>query len=378
MAKKKIITVNKTSREPLHKQIKRQLLAMIVELGVGKRVPTETAIAKDAGVSRLTVHKVLSELQHDGIVERRPGAGTYVLHTDKIIHRPAGTSREGSIITVYPDWFSHDMWEKVRVAESLAVSRGCHMHHVRLERDTDYHVLDALLETLDNVRGIIVIPPGAAITDKAVKYLDSLGIPAAVLCCKPTSATKPKNVTFIYTDEYDLGFQSISHLISLGHIRIGYVNNEPLNPGFNDCLRGMKQALYAHNLKLRDFVRNKDAIKAWENSTVAAYNFTKTLLAEQKNAPPTALVYGSFQGAIAGLRALREAGLDVPGDVSLIAFEHNDELSGFICPSLTTLATEAQTLLETVFDRLFTPDVRKETVIVPVTLQPRESTARVN
>lgn len=57
-----------------------QLLALIESgvLKVGDRLPPEQAICEETGVSRTAVREALSALEIAGIVERRPGDGTYV------------------------------------------------------------------------------------------------------------------------------------------------------------------------------------------------------------------------------------------------------------------------------------------------------------
>lgn len=47
-------------------------------VGRGARLPGEPALAAEHGVARVTVRRALDRLAHDGLIERRPGAGTFV------------------------------------------------------------------------------------------------------------------------------------------------------------------------------------------------------------------------------------------------------------------------------------------------------------
>ncbi len=65
---------------PLYSQIKQRLLA---EIGEGKYaegglLPTEVQLCDIYGVSRITVRRAISELQDEGVLEKRPGKGTFV------------------------------------------------------------------------------------------------------------------------------------------------------------------------------------------------------------------------------------------------------------------------------------------------------------
>lgn len=48
------------------------------EVGSEGRLPSEPALAQEHGVSRVTVRRALDRLAGDGMIERRPGSGTFV------------------------------------------------------------------------------------------------------------------------------------------------------------------------------------------------------------------------------------------------------------------------------------------------------------
>ena len=44
----------------------------------GDRLPTEAQLVRQFGVSRITVSRAVRDLQAAGLVERKPGSGTFV------------------------------------------------------------------------------------------------------------------------------------------------------------------------------------------------------------------------------------------------------------------------------------------------------------
>lgn len=63
----------------LTEQVTAHLKARIAEGAFGDgRIPPETELAADLGVSRTTVRDALSRLEHEGAIYRRQGAGTFV------------------------------------------------------------------------------------------------------------------------------------------------------------------------------------------------------------------------------------------------------------------------------------------------------------
>ncbi len=76
-----VFTLHTESTLPLYRQICEGLRREIVlgSVAAGARLPSSRQLATDLGVSRITVANAYAELEADGVVEARPGAGTFVL-----------------------------------------------------------------------------------------------------------------------------------------------------------------------------------------------------------------------------------------------------------------------------------------------------------
>jgi len=74
------MSLNKESPIPLYLQLKEILLGKIenCELKPHDRLPSERDLAKEFGISRMTVRQALNELAHEGRIYARVGKGTYV------------------------------------------------------------------------------------------------------------------------------------------------------------------------------------------------------------------------------------------------------------------------------------------------------------
>lgn len=76
-----VFTLQPDSRTPLYRQIsdglRREIAAGTVP--VGARVPSSRQLARDLGVSRITVDNAYAELVAEGLLEARAGTGTFVL-----------------------------------------------------------------------------------------------------------------------------------------------------------------------------------------------------------------------------------------------------------------------------------------------------------
>ena len=67
---------------PLSARVRRAIEEMLQSGGYkpGMRLPSEAKLAKQLGVSRVTLRETLKELEQDGLVVRQHGLGTFVAH----------------------------------------------------------------------------------------------------------------------------------------------------------------------------------------------------------------------------------------------------------------------------------------------------------
>jgi biotin operon repressor len=63
-------------QRPLYRQLA-DMIRKIEAAHHGARLPTERRLAQELRMARVTVRKALANLEHEGIIQRRQGAGTY-------------------------------------------------------------------------------------------------------------------------------------------------------------------------------------------------------------------------------------------------------------------------------------------------------------
>ena len=88
------ITIDRSQSMPLYLQIKGQI-AYQIGMGVlksGEQLPTIRKLAEDIGVAPLTVVQSIEALAADGLIETRPGVGSFVveLHADALAQSRSG------------------------------------------------------------------------------------------------------------------------------------------------------------------------------------------------------------------------------------------------------------------------------------------------
>ena len=77
--------IDKAAPEPLYQQIKNTIQAKIRsgDWSAGQKLPSENDLVEALGVSRMTIHRALRELTHDGLINRVHGLGSFVAETPR-------------------------------------------------------------------------------------------------------------------------------------------------------------------------------------------------------------------------------------------------------------------------------------------------------
>lgn len=125
-----------------------------------------------------------------------------------------------------------------------------------------------------------------------------------------------------------------SHLIGLGHRRIGLIQGPSESPLTRGRIAGYQEALSEAALG-----QDSNLVCHGDFSLEAGYEGARSLLALPER--PTALFCENDEMAMGALRYLNEQGLEVPKDISLAGFD-DISFASFCTPPLTTVAQPAE------------------------------------
>ena len=142
------------------------------------------------------------------------------------------------------------------------------------------------------------------------------------------------DLPFVDVDNVSGAARVTQHLIGLGHKRIAFLSNaQPAYTASAQRLSGYRRALEAANLPF------DEALIGYGDFSPAS---GEAAMIEILSAPdrPSAVFVASDTVALGALKAIREAGLNVPHDMALVGFD-DASLSAFIDPPLTTMRLPA-------------------------------------
>lgn len=360
----------KSHRIPEHLRIRESLLDQIKELPPNARLPTEVVLAGQFGVSRLTVHKVMTRLQQEGLVVRRGKGGTFVAREAHRVQRGGFRGRNGCLAIAYPNWFSYDFWIKVDIAERLALQHGMVPVTIKLNPDTPVTDIADLVRT-EEARGLLLIAPGGTVPEADVRALEQLGCPCVLL--EPNPHVRDGQKVFSVAPDYrEIGRMHVRLLAEQGHARIAYVREEPWSVAGELLLEGLREEADARGLPPSTLVTPPQRTRPWGDAATAGYERTRALLESRR--PPTAFIYDALSGAHSGSRALREMGLSIPRDASVLMSAPDHPYARFDWPRIGGISASPGEIVERAVQALLAPPRSPTVRIAPTAIQ-RESVA---
>jgi LacI family transcriptional regulator len=317
-------------------------------------------IAKQIGVSPSTVSRVVNGKKYVD-AEKRAQILKLIEETGYVPDKAARNMVSGRSFTVgivLPDAYTLFQRQLLAHIERRLESFGYHslLFFVKFEGSNEDECLYRLKS--ENLDGVILLHE---IKDLAFyEYLIRTGMPTvSATFCFP-------GIPAIRVNEEQAAADAVKHLVNMGHRKIALIGGTFAEQRTN----GYFKALEA-NIE-RD--ENCAAFAPQCNAESGLYCMKELLLRDKDF---TAVFAATDEFAIGAIRALKDAGIRVPEDVSVIGFD-GIELSNYLIPRLTTIRQPLEEIGEqaalTLHRRINGSYAGGDTVL-PYKLVIRESTA---
>ena len=307
---------------------------MRAESGNGRR-PTVKDVAARAGVSAPTVSRVLSG-NYPVAASTRAKVLRAMRDLDYVVNAQArglsGTTTK-TVAFVVDDVTGPFFAHIARGVEQQAASEGrlCLLCTTHGDPQRELAVVDLMREQ----RAEAVILVGGAWDDDVynermtdfARALDKSGS-RLVLCGRP-SLGKDVPAQVVSYDNEGGAYAMTAHLLSAGHRRIAYLGRAIGLSTTDERIAGFRAAHADHGVAL-----DESLIVPGEFSRESGYELTRRLLAERSDV--TAVFAATDMVAIGVYKALREAGISIPDDMSVVGFD-DIPFAADLAPGLTTV-----------------------------------------
>jgi len=347
----------------LFEELQKKLRAGAYPTGVP--LPSETALVRKYGVSRITVARAMGELRRKGLVWRKRGAGTFA--TDN-------ACREGGRLgLIMPSLSSGEIFPPIcQALVRLAQKDGYSLLLGDMpaeDTQASADCIDALVRSYvaQKVVGVIFQPlallqASDAVTARALELLDKAGI-RVVLIDRDFRMPRLKH-DFVGIDNFTAGRDVGEHLVARGARRVAFLMRPRSPTVIRDRYDGVMSAVGDRRAK---------------ESLVVANPTDRRKLAGlfRGRARPDAVVCESDYVALCFRNTLAELGLSVPKDVRLVGF-NDGRYAAASSPPLTTVRQPCEEIAAVAYralrERLRDPAAPARRILLTADLVVRAST----
>lgn len=300
-----------------------------MNIKVGHKSPTMRDVAAAAGVSLSTVSLVLNG--KSGVA---PARRERVLKAMKDLGYIASSRQNLAAGTRVLGLLMESLSEASR-------SEGFYTRIVSGIEDTAYelgyqvllHVYRPDVDPLNSLRelmgrdidGLIVANDGD-VTPQVIQKITNVGVPIVLI-----ENYQSFPIHSLTADNFTAGRMMTEYLIGLGHRRIGGIGGPLKYSSLRDRMRGHRVALLEHGIDIDPALQPPPV----SGNPRKGYVQMQQLLALPE--PPTAVFAVSDRAAFGAMDAIKDAGLRVPEDISVVGIDDVRD-SAFSTPPLTTFS----------------------------------------
>ncbi len=294
-------------------------------------------VAKAAGVSPSTVSNLLNGRPGRMLPETRERIEETIERLGYRPNRAARQLRTGRIqvIGLVVPSVANPFWGTfARHLEAAALEAGYHVLLCNSERDPDRERRYVEELWADGIRGVVLCSSLPSLEHLVPMVRNGLGL---VAFDRTAQVGDPPSLVNISLDNVVGAQLATRHLLELGHRRLAFVSGSLRSVNRRERFRGFSDALESYGLDPGEaIVWSGAADRPYGDLDAAGLGRTAAgeLLAAER--PPTAIVAINDMCALGVCAGIRDSGLRVAEDVSVIGFD-DIVLADLASPPLTTI-----------------------------------------
>ena len=285
-------------------------------------MPTVLDVAKRAGVSPITVSRVINNSGYvsESTKKRVEIAVKELGYVPNTIARGLRSKRTHTLALVVTDITNPYFTLMARGVEDVAGESDYTVVYCNTDESEAKEEKYANILAQRKVDGVLLVP--ACSNAKIIKFLESNGVTVVVLDRRVSGV----ETDFVRSDSENGAKDLIKLLIGLGHRRIAMITGPKEVSTSIDRIAGYRQALTEAGLS------DNELVYYGAFNQQSGYELTHQAM---NRAPKPTAIFGANNFITIGIiKALYESKVDVPGDVSVVGFDDLPE-SMLVRPFLT-------------------------------------------
>jgi LacI family transcriptional regulator len=275
-------------------------------------------VAEKAGVSVMTVSRVINNSRYVSQetrekVERVMEELGYV--PNALAHGLI-TKRTHILGLIVSDITNPFFTTIARGVEDTAIKNGFNI--ILCNTDEDVEKEERYIELLlrKRVEGIILSPADCR-RKNGIERIISKNIPIVLI----DRHIRELKVDCVYSDSISGAYELTRYLINLGHRRIGIIVGPRRISTAVERVEGYKKALNEAHIPI------DESLIRWGEKYSRADGYKNTIELLKIDDPPTAIFGGNRLITVGILKAIRELGLKIPDDISVVSFDEVEDFS---------------------------------------------------
>jgi len=324
-------------------------------------------IATQAGVSIATVSRVLNFDDTLNVTDSTKQRIFQVAQEINYIKKKERNTKKSTYKVAIANWYTEkeEVLDPYYLSIRLAIEKKCVSKNIEVVKLSPFFT-----ENMKEVDGIIAI---GKFGNKDLEKLRMVSENIVFVDSSPESEVYDSVIC-------DLKYATINilnYLEQLGHKNIGLISGiEYINDG-KEIFVDRRVRTYKEEMSARG-IEYKDNLYIGEFTPQSGYELMGKAL--EKRNDVTAYIVANDSMAIGAYRAISEAGLRIPEDVSVISY--NDNITAqFIIPALTTVKIHMEFMGETAVDlmieKLKDGRIIAKKIVIPTKLIKRDSCSSV-
>lgn len=346
------------------------------EFPPGEQLPTEHELALHFGMSRPTVARALNDLESTGLIDRRAGAGSFVLE------RRSSEGKKKVLGLLIPGLGDTEIFEPIcgRIAAEAEKNHAILMWASGIDQDGD--ISDRLLGTVQYfietaVDGVFFAPLEfrsdlVGLNNRLIQLLTDAGIPVVLMDRDFLVFPERSEFDRVGLDHFRAGYVMCQHLIDLGVREIHFLARPGSASTVTDRINGCRLATMD-----ADVPGTPLQVHWGEPDDIEFLRDRFSIALTQDRTPPPALICANDRTASQFLKSASPLNFQVPRNILLASFD-DVKYASFLSPSLTTLAQPCEAIGRAAFNAMMTriahPDLPARDILIQGHLQIRDST----
>jgi LacI family transcriptional regulator len=330
-------------------------------------MPTINDVAKLAGVAPITVSRVINNSGYfsQKTRERVEAAVAELGYVPNTLARGLRSKRTNTLALVVTDITNPFFTIIARGVEDTASQAGFTVIYCNTDESEQEEKKYVRILIQKQVDGILLVP--ACSSTDSTEFIQSQDTPVVLI----DRWVPNVQADVVRCDSQEGAYYLVKHLIEFGHQRITALTGPLGVSTAEDRVSGYQRALAEAGLS------------AWERvyhgafTQASGYDLARQALADEP--PPTALFGANNFIAIGAMKALRDAGVRVPEDVSVVSFD--DLPPGLVIDPFFTVAAQpaydmGRKATELLLNRLSSKSpLECQEIVLPVEIITRQSSA---